>query len=792
MSLVGKFEHYNNIISNNGTILYAYRITPINSLFSGPEQLTELLSTMRETLRKVNMPGTIAILSSEQNPKDILNYYQSNYEKNGFPVLEDWFKKVYHDTAIQLSEKINYNYFIYVIFEDGKISMLKKQRFFKQIKADIPLTKGYCSVLSNIEEDLFLKLRDTGDLDVKKISTREEIEFLFNRFSFPGHTKTTASKWDVIPTESHLKYVYIRDDGSSGTTLAKNFILQENKNLEVSDQYGNIGLNQLQLQSTPTDVFIKFELKHHGKFLKEINSKFQQMKRANQKYQALAKKKDKDYETAKALIQVANEVDLRDNQYDFVYQMQFRIAVHEDNVDELNARYAFIRKNLLAYKLEIDGGSGIQNLLAKNVFPQLQTHFKHIQISDPIAFTNFNYLGGFYIGHENRGLIIGNEIHSQKQVLYDTGAILKKQAKTMSPTIAIVGTTGSGKSQLQNHEALLFATVLGIPGLTIDPKNDRSEIVKQLGPNVASVLEIGGQGSTKGMFDPYLTNLHNLHRALEEAQQLIISIERVVNSNSVIDLELITEAHERICFKAKAEKKNPTFTMLIDEIYRVDPNIIKNTRALKNHRFISLLFGDENTDVNKAFDFSKPYNLITFVDGKNLVEGSKDIKDLEFGLFGVIVREVQKIVSHFQKQYPGKRKYLAIDELALYKKYPGATSALDNIVRTVRSDFVDTRLLCQKWSDIPKSVESQIEMAFISGQRDEEDIQAIRSHFKLENNNVLLPYFTDLTKLEGVQQDKKHNFVCIDYNNRKCVVKLKFLDCFTEMLNTSLSEDVVE
>lgn len=105
MSFVEKYEHHKNIISCEGSILYAYRITPINSLFAEPQQLQELLSTMRATLRKVNMPGTIAILSEEQDPKEILKFYLDSYNKNGFPELKEWFNKVYKDTALQLSKK---------------------------------------------------------------------------------------------------------------------------------------------------------------------------------------------------------------------------------------------------------------------------------------------------------------------------------------------------------------------------------------------------------------------------------------------------------------------------------------------------------------------------------------------------------------------------------------------------------------------------------------------------------------------------------------------------------------
>lgn len=788
MSFVENYEHHKNIISCEGSILYAYRITPINSLFAEPQQLQELLSTMRATLRKVNMPGTIAILSEEQDPKEILKFYLDSYNKNGFPELKEWFNKVYRDTALQLSKKINYNYFIYIIFEDGKTSMRKKIHFLKEQKGDISLNKGNILVYSRLESDLFKKLRDTGNLDVYRVQETNEIDYLFNRFSFPSQSNDLNEEWDVLPTETHLKYNYLTANGAKRTSLVKNFILKENRNYEVSDNYGNTALNELQLQTTPTDVFIKFEYLHHQKFLKEVNTKREKMNRAYKKYQRLAQRRDKEYELVSALINVANDVDMKDDEFDFVYQMQFRIAVHEDNEEELLARYAYVKKILAIHKLEVDGGNGIQEKLLYNVFPHKQSYFKCIQIADPVAFTNFNFLGGFYIGHEKQGLIVGQEKHSDKPVLYQTADILKHHTKTQSPSILIAGTTGSGKSQLQNHEALLFMIVFGIHVLTIDPKNDRKGIQEGLGSEIVNCLVIGDKDSPQGMFDPYLVYEDEMNVALEKAQQLIISLERAVNPEKEINLLKVKEAHEKLMLKVKGKKiTRATFTELVEILHVIDGSQVVNTKALSDNRIVRLFFGNEATNINEVFNFSKPYNVVTFADGEAMMEVEED--NFESRLFSILVRQVQSIVVKFQKQHVGKRKYLAIDELALYKKLPGASSALENIVKTVRSDLVDTRLLSQCMSDIPPQVLSQIETAFIGGQRSEIDVNIALKHFGLEDNYIVQPFFKDTTKMEGVQEDKKYTFICVDYNNRKCLLKLDFLDCLAPMLNTKLKED---
>ena len=46
----------------------------------------------------------------------------------------------------------------------------------------------------------------------------------------------------------------------------------------------------------------------------------------------------------------------------------------------------------------------------------------------------------------------------------------------------------------------------------------------------------------------------------------------------------------------------------------------------------------------------------------------------------------------------------------------------------------------------------------------------------------------DRTKDEGLSEAKKYNFLYVDYNNRKCMTKLKFLDTFSKAFNTLKKE----
>ena len=47
------------------------------------------------------------------------------------------------------------------------------------------------------------------------------------------------------------------------------------------------------------------------------------------------------------------------------------------------------------------------------------------------------------------------------------------------------------------------------------------------------------------------------------------------------------------------------------------------------------------------------------------------------------------------------------------------------------------------------------------------------------------------TKDEGLSEAKKYNFLYCDYNNRKAITKLKFMNTFSKAFNTFKKDDIV-
>lgn len=138
----------------------------------------------------------------------------------------------------------------------------------------------------------------------------------------------------------------------------------------------------------------------------------------------------------------------------------------------------------------------------------------------------------------------------------------------------------------------------------------------------------------------------------------------------------------------------------------------------------------------------------------------------------------------------GKAKTLLVDEAKMWMTVPGGLDVLVNNNLIARSELMNLMIILQNWSDVPDSIINNTGQFFIGNMKSKKEIKLILDHFDLGNNSALTGVLTDRTKAEGVNAAKQFNFLYCDYNNRKCITKLKFMDTFKNAFNTFKNDEV--
>lgn len=778
-----------NIVSYKECICYYYNIKPINSLYASDTQLQTLVETLREKILSVNMPGAIYILPRRVNERMILQTYQNLYKKNRREVLDRLEKSVLKDIRKQLSEKVRYRYQICVVFTDNRIP-LKKRMFSELLRKDnAPLDKRTVELCRIVDEQIYKKLSST--LSVERPDGKE-IERLHNYLAIP--VEGDVAEYYTIPQPTHLQYEYLYDRQDHFRSLHSQLLIAERiKYDQVSASRANTVVNKIQEYDFPVDTIIKFDLEHTQTFRRNMTSKKEEIGKSAKIYYNLSERRDADAKKAIELAKVGENVDPSIEDSKIRWQMIFRLRANDETM--LNKRADRMRKRFEGCHIPLTYAIGEQERLARHIFPYESCYPHYLNLTDVLYFAHFNFFGGLYIGEEEIGTIATFTNPADLPILTDVEAPVKGRSKSASSTMIFAGETGAGKSQIANNFVMTSMIFYGHKTLNIDPKGDRLGLIETLNRygDICSHLVIGDKHSPSGIFDAFLLHPDDSLEALALAKNDIVSLSRAVNSGQEVNLLKIDEAYQQMCIaRQEGRIRRLTMSYLVDYLMALDPIVASNVKSLKNDPMARLFFGDETTDVDQVFRLDRPYNLITFAklpvfSKKSGYEYHED--DLEHRIYALIIGKTTEITNRFIRMEKGRPKTLLIDEAKLWSTVPGGVDVLVNNNLIARSELMNLLLILQNWSDLPDSIINNTGQFFIGNMKSKKEIELILNHFDLASSSRLAGLLADRTKDEGLNEAKKYNFLYVDYNNRKCMTKLKFLDTFSKAFNTLKKED---
>lgn len=775
-----------NIVSYNECICYYYQVRPINSLYASDTQLSTLIENLHEKILSVNMAGAIYILPERINEKAIIEYYESMYKQHRNPVLDKLKQSVMKDIKKQLSDKVKYRYKIYVVFTDNREAL--KKRWLSDIlkKNNDRLDKRSITLAEIVDEQIYKKL--STNLTVERL-TQEQTMQLHNYMAIPVEGVIADYYTLPHPTELGYEYKYIKQTNFKKIytrTLIADTIAQN----KLTDGYkANTAINKIQEYNYPVDTIIKFDLEHTQTFRRNMKGKKEDIKKSAKRYYNMSDSIDKDAKKALELAKIGENVDASIEDSKIRWQMLFRIRANDTEM--LTKRSDNMRKKFEGKGISLTYAIGEQEKLSNHIFPFKNTYNHYLHLTDVLYFAHFNFFGGLYIGEEDIGIISTFTNPADLPVRIDVEAPIKGKAKSASSTSIYAGETGAGKSQLANNTMLMSMIFYGHKTLNIDPKGDRHKLVALLNSygDIASHLIIGDKHCPSGMFDAFLLHSDDQVEALAVAKNDIMMLARAVNKKQDISLLSIDQAYEKMCMsKASGKIKRLTMSYLVNYLMEFDPIVASNVLSLKRDPMARLFFADEQTDISEVFRLDRPYNLVTFA--KMPVYSGDDKKiayhedDLNHNIFALVLSKTEEITNMFIRLEKGKAKSLLVDEAKLWATVPGGMSVLINNNLIARSELCNLLIILQNWSDLPDSIINNTGQFFIGSMKSKKEIELILKHFDLDNNSTLSSTLQDRTKDEGVSVKKQYNFLYCDYNNRKAITKLKFLDTFSTAFRT--------
>lgn len=775
-----------NIVSHEDCVGYYYWIKPINSLYASDTQLQTLVETLKEKILAINMPGAIYILPKKVSKKEILQTYKSLYKDNQRQEMNKLAKSVLKDVSEQLKEKIRYRYRICVVFTDNREPL--RRRFYADLlkHQNIKMDHRTSSLCEIVDEQIYKKL--ASNLSVDRL-TEQDIEEFHNYLALPVDSEKKVEEYYTTPQPTYLQQEYISKGDDQFTSIyTRTLIAERIEYLSVKANSANTVVNKIQEYDYPVDTIVKFDLEHTQAFRRNMTSKREDIRKSAKRYYNLSDRQDVDAKKAIELAKIGENADPSIEESKLRWQMLFRLRA--DNESMLNKRTDRMRKRFEGKHVPLTYAIGEQERLARHLFPYNSCYPHYLNLTDVLYFASFNFFGGLYIGEESGGTIATYTNPADLPILVDVEAPIKGNAKSASSTMIFAGETGAGKSQIANNFVMTSMIFYGHKTLNIDPKGDRMELINTLNRygDIASHLIIGDKDSPSGMFDAFLLHPDDSMEALALAKNDIVNLSRAVNHNQKVNLLLIDQAYDQMCL-AKKHGKIHRFTMsyLIDYLMELDPEVASNVKSLKKDPMARLFFGEETTDVDSVFRLDRPYNLVTFAKLPVFSQQGGYVyheEDLEHRIYALIIGKTTEITNRFIRMEKGKPKTLLIDEAKLWSTVPGGIDVLINNNLIARSEMMNLLIILQNWSDLPDSIINNTGQFFIGSMKSKQEIELILKHFDLTSNSALSGLLMDRTKDEGLSETKKYNFLYVDYNNRKCMTKLKFLNTFSKAFNT--------
>lgn len=370
------------------------------------------------------------------------------------------------------------------------------------------------------------------------------------------------------------------------------------------------------------------------------------------------------------------------------------------------------------------------------------------------------------------------------------GRAAEAETKTQSLVRAYTGKTGSGKSVSVNNS--IYETVIaGGRVLALDPKDERKSLLKwderltELG-NELNFITLSSRDEDAGKLDPFLI-FDNRTDAQDVARNIINYLLNISIREDTDKSFLVSRAVEMV-----AKRKNPSIRLTKDELRKLAEQeeqmsgkrremAIDMADTLEQFETVSLskLFFGESVDESTYLDSTKLLNILQVSELQLPEKGEEPETEVEIISVAIMFGLISYMIK-FMRMYPEEITEIVIEEAWNFFVNAVGERLVNKLFREGRSLLSPVALVTQNLKDVPAAIRGQIGATYNFYTDDVEDIQVIKKHLMINENDKelesLLPdlpsgwcVYRDLNKRIGIMQHRTlqaHLFEAFDTSSK--------------------------
>lgn len=769
-----------NILAHKNGASFIYKLPTFNTSLGTDSAKKSANELIVKIIYKMGMKGELLILPRRELVKNFVDFHYTVDPEN--ELQNDYIKEL---TKLLRSKNMQ-EYDTYIAFNESDMKQGKQKWLF---------SNGFDADLSNSRRDsliklgsLYLELLQETNKQIRAVNP-DELQMICQYLKFSIRNVTNDFVFEYTP-----RNIKSFSESRNGTVTEMNSMYIQASEFP-QDLSSSIKLIEgIKRFNFPVDIVIKFDVDLKNiKLEKEMRQAKRTFLEANKKYKRDTQDSEglHEYkEKAKIAQKAQKEMQRADSA---IIQMQFniRLSTNKKEFDILATRYKSLKKCFERSRISTVSCLGKQHIMHDNFQLGDLSHGENIHSFSKTYTEKLSLLSDSKIGLPAvpTSKVACYEVMSNKPVLIDDYEPLRgKTAKTQS-TIAYVGSSGSGKSQLVNNHLMNNVIMNGAKALVIDPKGDREDFFKgeQLIDSYTE-LKIGSDLKYKGLMDLY--DKDNINESKLKIIDYVKLLYKLAEKTHEYELATVGKFLDEYYLEDVKKHCMLGFMKFVQETYiteeikkndneKVATSLLTLLQAFENLPFSNLFYGSEDTK-KISFESSLTIIILESIDDK---ENNDTIKKQLFNhVFLHITTFVKDFLRTIEKNTPSE---IVIEEVE-YLNEQTSIGLEDEVARLARSWGTVFRYVLQNPSGISDATKNNTGTWFIGRCENNAEFKIITDFFELEPRSV--GFLRTSNNDEGMPEAHRYNFLLVDSNNRKSRVKAHFLPMFEKMFDTHVEE----
>lgn len=772
-----------NIVSNKNGIAYIYKLDIYNTLFSKSVALMEKAQNdVSEIVKSLYMPVELLLIPVEISTSDLSKRYIDLEAKLSDDVDKKNLQRYAYEQIKNYSRTKKYKYEVYLIVKEQINNGFKHKRTL--LTRTISIDKGVIKRAKAINSIMFSQItkisKNASKLELHE--TKRLLEYL----SVPISIDESVDNYVVEENSTHLKYIY--EDSLGKQKEMFSMISEVNEFPKEVKEFHFV--RNIQYQNFPIDIVIKVEPNFKNVALeKKMVIQKNVIKESMRKYE-----RDVGYK----LEEYAKKIDLAkqgtrefENRSNYMLETQMFVRVHSSSLELMGKRYEKVKEIFSVDKIKIINGLSRHYTLSQHIMPLniLETAFHNLSRN---YFNKFSLQMGSEIGTslDTYDSILKFYTTTTKRPVFNNDFLPILNLKDVNVSAsngatAYIGTSGSGKSQMLNNDVMSNMICYNSASLLIDPKGDRKDFSKKMNlinsEKYINEIVIGRDNKHKGALNPF-DLLSEDEGDYSVVKTFISSLIKVILKEStkieLYDNVIISlTVEEYIRNSVEVEDGQLNFEGFLNVLRIKNREMCEVIESYSDFLYINLFFSTPST---KKLKFTDKMNLIIFDAVPNT--NNKKLENEQTNekvFFKFVLSNVEMMIKEFMRSQ-NKPFEVTIEEIGFFENATGSNISLE-ILRLIRSFGGIGRVCSQNFSDI-KHLLNNISQIYIGTLASKEEFNYVCDEYEL--NKVDFSFLR--TKNSDRRDEDKFNFLYIDHNQRKEVVKQEFIPMFEKAFDTKV------